>query len=186
MTPWLKSSSDTHNFYDSELFFSQSAVRWKIWQRSAQSWYLGCCTNCDFRKGENISVKTPPISMLDICEVCAPTQAAWETRFGFAQWAFARVCERIWSIKQTRSGESWNLRITINSGEAANTQQTVWMGENRTYEWRKKSPLSGFFEKDFYRQKGACVTSGGISFDLSGYFVRFFFPSGVNPTLKNT
>jgi spermidine synthase len=43
-----------------------------------------------------------------------------------------------------------NLRIIIN-------------GED----W-KKSPLSGFFEKHFYRQKGACVTSGGIFIDLSG------------------
>lgn len=50
-----------------------------------------------------------------------------------------------------------NLRIIIN-------------GED----W-KKSPLSGFFEKHFYRQKGACVTSGGIFIDLSG--VCCVFPS---------
>lgn len=31
-----------------------------------------------------------------------------------------------------------------------------------------------FLEKDFYRQKGACVTSGGIFIDLSGV-LRFSF-----------
>lgn len=41
-------------------------------------------------------------------------------------------------------------------------------------ETEQKSPLSGFFEKDFYRQKGACVKSGGIFIDLSGV-LRFSF-----------
>lgn len=40
-----------------------------------------------------------------------------------------------------------------------------------------------FFEKDFYRQKGACVTSGGIFIDLSGVLR---FPSALLCILNKT
>lgn len=70
------------------------------------------------------------------------------------------ICFRVWlyAIEAVLEwGELLNLRIII---------------KRRRLE---KITSFRFFEKDFYRQKGACVTSGGIFIDLSGVLR---FPSG--------